>query len=154
MKPSAQETAGWAIVGLAFVALALLAFDLGLGAPPLRILFGWGALLLVPALVAGGLALILASRRGWRVRWVPIVCAEVIFLALLGLSHISSTAGLADALLGVRGGLMGWGISGFLLELLSPVLVWLVLLLITLGALAVLLYSLPREWIAASAVAR
>ena len=57
MKSSAQETAGWAIVGLAGIALLLLIFSLGLDAPPLRILFGWGAFLVVPALIAGGLGL-------------------------------------------------------------------------------------------------
>ncbi|MGE5603756.1 MAG: DNA translocase FtsK 4TM domain-containing protein, partial [Nitrososphaerales archaeon] len=147
MKSSAQETAGWALVALAAFALPLLVLDLGLDAPPLRILFGWGAFLVVPALVAGGLGLVLADRRQWRIRWIPVACAEVLFLCLLGLSHISSSAGLADALLGQGGGLMGWGISGFLLQFLPPALVWLVLILIVAAALVGLLLSLPPDWI-------
>jgi DNA segregation ATPase FtsK/SpoIIIE, S-DNA-T family len=146
LKPSAQETAGWAIVGLACIALLLLVFNLGLDAPPLRVLFGWGALLVIPALLAGGLALVFAERKHWRVRWIPVVCAELFFLCLLGMSHISSTAGLADALMGRRGGLMGWGISEFLLVFLSSPLVWAVLILAAVAALAGLFFSLPPEW--------
>jgi DNA segregation ATPase FtsK/SpoIIIE, S-DNA-T family len=146
VRSSAQEAAGWAVVGAAFVALVLLVFNLGLDAPPLRILFGWGAFLIVPAIAAGGLALVLADRKGWRIRWIPVVCVEVFFLCLLGLSHISSTDGLADALLGLRGGLMGWGISGILLQFFPIALVWLVLIVVACAALAGLFIGLPKEW--------
>ena len=68
MKRSALEWTGWALAALALVALPLLVLNFGLGAPPLRILFGWGAYLIVPGLLAGGLALAFAEQRGWRER--------------------------------------------------------------------------------------
>ena len=102
--------------------------------------------LLVPGLIAGGLALAIAERRHWRVRWIPVVCVELLLLCLLGLSHISARQGLADALLGHRGGLVGWGISGFLLTFLPSLIVWLVLILAAIAALAVLVLSLPSDW--------
>lgn len=147
MKSSAQETAGWVLVGLALVALVLTALDFGLDAPPLSILFGWGAFLVVPALAAAGVGLVLADREGWRIRWIPVLCAEMLFLCLLGMSHISSTAGLSDALLGQRGGLMGWGVSESLLLFLPPLLVWFVMVVIACAALAGLFLSLPPDWI-------
>ncbi len=146
MKSSAQEMAGWAVVGLALVALLLLVFSFGLAAPPLRILFGWGGFLVIPALAAGGLALVFGYRKGWAVRWLPIVCAELCLLFLLGMSHLNSATGLADALAGRRGGLMGWGISQFLLTFLAPAPAWVVLILAALAALIGVFLSMPLAW--------
>lgn len=140
--------AGWSIVGLAPVALLALALDFGLDAPPLRVVFGWGAFLAPPALAAGGLALAYAERKRWRVRWVPVVSVELFLLCLLGLSHLSSSAGLPDALAGRRGGLMGWGISEFLLIFLPSVASRIVLVSAALVGLAALFFSVPPDWTA------
>ncbi len=146
MKRSVQDIVGWAIAGFTLVALALLALDFGLSAPLLRLLFGWGAYLLPPALLVGGLSLAFAERRGWQVRFIGIASAEAIFLCLLALSHLGSEAGLADALLGRRGGLAGWGISQFLLLFLPPVLVWTVFILAVLAGLVGVYVNLPPSW--------
>jgi len=141
-----QDIIGWAIAGFTLVALALLALDFGLSASPLRICFGWGAYLLPPALLAGGLSLAFAQRQGWQVRFLALACAEAVFLCLLALSHLGSEMGLADALLGTRGGLAGWGISQFLLTFLPPALVWMLLILAALAGLVGVYVNLPRSW--------
>ncbi len=145
---------------MALVALPLLVFSFGLGAPPLRILFGPGAYLLVPGLLAGGIALAFAERRGWRARWPAILALEALFLGLLALAHAGAQYGLADAMLGRRGGLAGWGLNEFLRIFLPAPLVWLLLIALALGALAALFFAVPPGWVerpralAAAALAR
>lgn len=147
MNRNTQAWVGWAIAGLAPIALFLAVFDLGQAAPPLRVFLGWGAFLVPAALFTGGLALVEADRRHWRLRWQAVAWAELFVLCLLGLSHMAAAAGLADALLGRRGGLAGWGVSQLLDVFLPPVLVWVALILLTLGAAFGLLISLPPAWL-------
>jgi S-DNA-T family DNA segregation ATPase FtsK/SpoIIIE len=142
------EWTGWALAALSLVALPLLVFDFGLGAPLLRILFGWGAYLFVPGLLAGGLALAYSERQGWQVRWAAILAVEALFIGLLALSHAGAQFGLADAMLGRRGGLIGWGINEFLRSVLPETLVWLLLVAALLTALVALALTLPPEWTA------
>ncbi len=148
LKRSVLEWTGRALAGLSLAALPLLVLDFGLGAPLLRILFGWGAYLLIPGLLAGGLALATSERRGWQVRWRAILALEVLFLGLLALSHAGAQFGLADAMLGRRGGLIGWGINEFLRIVLPQSLIWLLLIALTLGALVALALTLPPSWTA------
>ena len=147
MNRNTQVWVGWAMAGLAPVALFLLMFDLGNAAPPLRIFLGWGAFLAPPALFAGGLALVEADRRRWLLRWQAVAWGELFVLCLLGLSHLGAGDGLAGALLGRRGGLAGWGVSQAVEVVLPRVLAWIALLLLTFGSLAGLLRSLPGSWL-------
>ena len=93
----------------------------------LRQIFGWGAypLFFILALVG----LLLAVRRVKRplsthIRPSQIVGLELIWLALLPISHLLTNATQADAYLGLGGGLMGWALSEPLLELIGPFLTW------------------------------
>ena len=143
-----MEWTGWALAAISLVALPLLVLDFGLSAPLLRILFGWGAYLLVPALLAGGLALALSERRPWRFRWPAVLALETLFIALLALAHAGSSFGLAEALLGRRGGLVGWGVNELLRIFLPQPLVWLLLFALAIGALVALALTLPPRWTA------
>ena len=135
------------MAGLAPVALFLLMFDLGNAAPPLKIFLGWGAFLAPVALFAGGLALVEADRRRWTLRWQAVAWAELFVLCLLGVSHLGAADSLSQALLGKRGGLAGWGVSQALDVVLPRILAWLVLVLLTIGALAGFVVSLPAAWL-------
>jgi DNA segregation ATPase FtsK/SpoIIIE, S-DNA-T family len=140
------EWTGWALAAVSLVALLLLVLDFGLGMPLLRILFGWGAYLLVPALFFAGLALALSERQGWRVRWLAILAMEVLFVGLLALAHAGSQFGLADAMLGRRGGLVGWGVNEMLRIFLPQPAISLLLVLVALAAAAALVVTLPPAW--------
>ncbi len=135
------------MAGLAPVALFLLMFDLGNAAPPLKIFLGWGAFLAPAALFAGGLALVEADRRRWTLRWQAVAWAELFVLCLLGVSHLGAADSLAEALLGKRGGLAGWGVSQALDVVLPRVLAWIALVLLTIGSLAGFVHSLPASWL-------
>jgi S-DNA-T family DNA segregation ATPase FtsK/SpoIIIE len=106
------------------------------------------------------LALAFTERRGWRVRWPAILALETLFVALLALAHAGSQFGLADAMLGRRGGLIGWGVNELLRIFLPQPLVSVLLLALTATALVALALTLPPDWIArprallASAAAR
>ena len=89
--------------------------------------FGWGAypLFFILALVG----LLIALRKIERplsthIRTSQIVGLELIWLTLLPLSHILTGATLADAYLGLGGGLVGWALSEPLLDLIGPFLTW------------------------------
>jgi S-DNA-T family DNA segregation ATPase FtsK/SpoIIIE len=83
----------------------------------LRRMFGWGAYLVVFAMMAGGVLLLwdeLRQRLSAPLR--AIVSLEVLFVALLGLSHlfVPTDAALQVAEQGRGGGYIGWAISYFL----------------------------------------
>jgi hypothetical protein len=91
MKTSRDDLIGWSLVGAGLVALILLVP--GLAATwvpaPMRVLLGWGAFIVIPAIILGGVMLAFAGRLGWEVRWRAIVFGEVLILAILGLLHLS-----------------------------------------------------------------
>ena len=93
--------------------------------------FGWGAypLFFILALVGLLIALRKAKRPlSTHIHTSQIVGLELIWLTLLPLSHVLSGATLADAYLGLGGGLVGWALSEPLLELIGPFLTWLLYL--------------------------
>jgi S-DNA-T family DNA segregation ATPase FtsK/SpoIIIE len=147
LKRSALEWTGWALAAISLVALPLLVLDFGLGAPLLRILFGWGAFLFIPSLLLAGLSLAFSERRGWRVRWPAILALEALFVGILALAHAGAQFGLADAMLGRRGGLVGWGVTEALRIFLPDPVVWLLLSALIFGALAALALAVPPQWI-------
>ena len=91
MKTSRNDLIGWGLVGAGLIALMLLVPGLApaRGPAPMRVLLGWGAFIAVPAVILGGVALAFAGRMGWEVHWRAIVFGELMFLAVLGLLHLS-----------------------------------------------------------------
>lgn len=103
----------------------------------LRYLFGWGVFPIAVALLLAGLlwiAHLLDRPVKWR--WRPFVGAELVFFALLGLTHALAGSrdpwALVDA--GWGGGLVGWAVSVTLATYLgAPLTVLLLLALTVLG---------------------
>jgi S-DNA-T family DNA segregation ATPase FtsK/SpoIIIE len=145
-----QELAGLALMVLAIVALLSL-FSITSGtvsnglADLLRQVFGWGALPV--GLVIGGIGVWLLLRRlhlVTSVRWDIVIALEILFLAGLALTHLlgGDEDMLALARRGGGGGLLGWGISTALTDLIGRTAGGLLLLSAVLGALGTLLYAL------------
>jgi DNA segregation ATPase FtsK/SpoIIIE, S-DNA-T family len=149
LKRGGQDTAGLVVVAAGLVALLLLLplFSAGLEAVPLRILFGWGAYIIVPALLGGGAAIVFASRARWRVRWVPLALAELLLLVLLALTHATRPDPLNDAFAGHGGGLAGWAFGQILVELAGLTFARVALVLIALLVVAALVLTLPPGWL-------
>jgi DNA segregation ATPase FtsK/SpoIIIE, S-DNA-T family len=139
-----------ALIGLA--ALFLYVPDLLNGGPaPLVVLFGWGALAVVAALIVGGIIIAFAPKMGWQVRWWPVAAGELLFLTLLMLAHLvlASDRGaeaLDAALAGQGGGLVGWAFSRLLIKAGGLEAAWIVTILALVAALWFLWRTLPPEW--------
>ena len=74
MKLTRNEIVGLVLVVVGLIALVLLLPGL-VGRPgpaPMRVLFGWGAVIVVLALILGGLAVLFSNRMGWEIRWLTI----------------------------------------------------------------------------------
>jgi len=105
----------------------------------LRQVFGWGAYPLFFIIALSGL--LIAVRKVKRplstqIKPSQIVGLELIWLALLPISHILTGATLPDAYLGLGGGLVGWALSEPLLDLIGPFLTWSLYLALLLWGLA------------------
>ena len=105
----------------------------------LRQVFGWGAYPLFFIIALSGL--LIAVRKVKRplsphIRPSQIVGLELIWLALLPISHIISGATLPDAYLGLGGGLVGWALSEPLIDLIGPFLTGVLYLALLLWGLA------------------
>ncbi|MGQ9491457.1 MAG: DNA translocase FtsK [Anaerolineae bacterium] len=150
MKLTRDERLGLALAAVGLLALLLLAPILGKqdGPPPLQLVFGWGAVVLAPALVLAGLLIAFAGRLGWQVRWRAIALAEALFWAVLTLVHLFLPDPLAAALAGRGGGVVGWATAQALIDVFGLTVAR---GLAAAGALAlvVLLWrALPPSWIA------
>lgn len=155
-----QELSGLALIVLASLSLLGLlstapgTLNEGL-ALLLRQVFGLGALPVGVFLGAlGGYLLVVGLRRQLAesalpprpLRWDVVVCAEVLFVAALGLVHLLAERddSLELARAGGGGGLLGWGIRTVLVNLLGKTASGLLLLSLVLGALGGLLLLLAR----------
>jgi S-DNA-T family DNA segregation ATPase FtsK/SpoIIIE len=137
-----QEILGVLLLSVGGVtALALLSVTRGalseLWVLFLRRIFGWGVYLVVIALLAGGLVLIWDDlRKRISIEGRRTFGFEVLFLALLGLSHlmVAPEQGYALAQRGGGGGYIGWALSYFLADALGrPVAVLVFLPVAALG---------------------
>ena len=133
MKTSRNDLIGWGLVGAGLVALMLLVPGLASarGPAPIRVLLGWGAFIAIPAVILGGVMLAFAGRLGWEVRWRAVVFGEVLFLAILGLLHLSLAQPLDAGWAGVGGGIVGQGMTQPLTDLLGTFGARLVMLVAT-----------------------
>jgi len=148
MKTSRNDLIGWGLVVVGLIALMLLLPGLtSAGGPaPMRVLLGWGAFIAVPAVILGGVLLAFAGRLGWEVRWRAVVCGELLFLAILGLLHLSLAQPIDAGWSGIGGGVVGQAMSQPLAELLGTFGARLVLLVAAAAAIWALWISLPPRW--------
>ncbi len=149
MKLPSLAAIGLMLVVAGLVALMLLMPGLftATGPAPLRVIFGWGAFLIAPALILGGLAVAFAPKMGWQVRWPAIFWGEMVVLALLTLAHLGVAQPLEMALNGRGGGLVGWAFSQFFLALPAP-LAWATALIGLIVCAWFLGRALPGAWLA------
>jgi S-DNA-T family DNA segregation ATPase FtsK/SpoIIIE len=148
MKTSRNDLIGWGLVGAGLIALMLLVPGLApaRGPAPMRVLLGWGAFIVIPAVILGGVMLAFAGRLGWEVRWRAIACGELLFLALIGLIHVSFAPETDAGWAGGGGGIVGQGLTQPLRDLLGTFGARLVLLAVTAAAIWALWVSLPPRW--------
>jgi DNA segregation ATPase FtsK/SpoIIIE, S-DNA-T family len=140
-----DEILGIALIGLGLIALLLwLPLGSNAGPGPLAAGFGWGAAVIVVAAVLGGIAIAFAGRFGWQVRWQAIASLELLLISLLAFSHVGQPLAAAEA--GEGGGLVGWGISQLLTEVLGPTGTRLALLAIAGLAIWLTWRALPDDW--------
>jgi DNA segregation ATPase FtsK/SpoIIIE, S-DNA-T family len=154
-----NETLGLALLVAGLVALLLLLPGLfNAAAPPLQVMFGWGAFVVVAALVGGGIGLYLAPAmhrrfagpRGRAVpstsptrEWRAVAFAELLLLLLLVLTHLATGRSLEAALAGQGGGLVGWAGSALLVGLVGATAAW----GIVLAVVALTVWLLCREFL-------
>jgi DNA segregation ATPase FtsK/SpoIIIE, S-DNA-T family len=135
-----NETLSIALLGAGLVALILLLPGLfNTPAPPLQILLGWGAFVIVVGLVGGGVGLHLAPvlrehfarQDGHRpslklpdVGWRAVALGELLLLLLLVLTHLATGLSLEAALSGQGGGLAGWAGSTLLTDIVGRFPAW------------------------------
>ncbi len=151
------ELAGLALVVLAIVILlGLLSITSGAVsdglANLLRQVFGWGAIPAGAAIGGAGVWFLLrglrsaapglAGRPTGTVRWDVVVAIEILFVAGLALLHLLSSGDdpLALAAAGEGGGLVGWGISTALADLIGRTAAGLLLLSFVLTTLGISLF--------------
>ncbi len=110
----------------------------------LRQLFGWGA---IPVALGGGwlgIVLLFGSLRHESrplVRWDVIIGVELFLVSGLSLLHlfVGGEEGLATALAGTGGGVVGWGISALLVDLVGKIVASGILALLFMAAIGLLL---------------
>jgi S-DNA-T family DNA segregation ATPase FtsK/SpoIIIE len=151
------ELTGLALIVLAIVVLlGLLSVTSGAVsdgiANLLRQVFGWGAVPVGAAMGAAGVWLLVTGlscaapglTRGpaGAVRWDVVVVLEVLFLAGLALLHLLSSGDdpLMQAAAGEGGGLLGWGVSAALADLIGRTAAGLLLLSVILATLGTSLF--------------
>jgi len=94
------------------------------GVAPLRFAFGWGAFILAPALLLGGVLIVVSVIRGRRIPWIAVALAEAGTLALLILVHMAMSDRSQAVLDGSGGGVVGWAGSELLVFVAGPRVAW------------------------------
>ncbi|MBM4460278.1 MAG: hypothetical protein FJ011_21350, partial [Chloroflexi bacterium] len=124
MNQPKNSILGSALLVAGLVALLLLTPGVVsvVGPAPLRVAFGWGAYVVVVALVLGGLAIAFADRLGRQVRWDAVLYGECLFLAALAFTALATGADGQDAWRGRGGGIVGWALAQLLAALLGELL--------------------------------
>jgi S-DNA-T family DNA segregation ATPase FtsK/SpoIIIE len=153
------------VAGLAAL-LLLLPGLFSSGAPPLQVALGWGAFVVVAALVGGGVGLFLVPKLSDHVTprlhrhlagrgggpaslqipasgWKAVAFAELLLLILLVVTHLAIGHSLELAIAGQGGGLVGWAGSALLVGLVGEAAAWVIALSIT----AVTAWLLFREFL-------
>jgi hypothetical protein len=162
-----NESLSIALLVAGLAALLLLLPDLfSAGAPPLQVALGWGAFVVVAALVGGGVGLFFVPRLSHHVTprpyrhfagrvggsvslqipasgWKAVAFAELLLLTLLVVTHLAVGHSLELALAGQGGGLVGWAGSALLVGLVGEAAAWVIALSIT----AVTAWLLFREFL-------
>jgi DNA segregation ATPase FtsK/SpoIIIE, S-DNA-T family len=88
----------------------------------LKLAFGWGSVLLLAALAYGGYLLINPRRRDLKeINWQRFVVLEISVFSLLILLTFVGGHSIDRAEAGLDGGLIGWGLSEFLTQILGPI---------------------------------
>jgi S-DNA-T family DNA segregation ATPase FtsK/SpoIIIE len=148
VKLTRSEIGGLVVTGAGLIALMLLLPGLAgrPGPAVMRVLFGWGAILVVLGLVIGGLVVFLSHRLGWEIRWLLVAGGELIFLASLTAIHLSFSDPLAAALAGEGGGLLGWAARDALRSVLPEALAWGVVASVFAAGIWLVWLGLPEEW--------
>ena len=142
-----REIAGVLLIALGGVtALALLSVTRGTLSAVwvlfLRRVFGWGAYLAVLAMIAAGVLLLWEDlRERLSVPLRAIVSLEVLFVALLSLSHlfVATDKSLQVAEQGRGGGYIGWALSYFLITAVGHTVALILLLAAAVASLFLLL---------------
>ena len=148
MKLTRNEIVGLVLVAVGLIALILLLPGL-VGRPgpaPMRVLFGWGAVIVVLALILGGLAVLFSNRRGWAIRGLTIAGGELMFLAVVTAAHLGAGDPLASALAGNGGGLLGWAARDALRSVLPLPAAWAVTGVVFGAGFCLLWLGLPERW--------
>jgi S-DNA-T family DNA segregation ATPase FtsK/SpoIIIE len=129
LSPLQRELMGLGLLVLAIITLLSL-FSVTSGALSdgwailLRQLFGWGTIPVAVGVGWLGILLLLGSLRDEAaplLRWDVIIGVELILVAGLSLLHlfVAGDEGLATALAGAGGGLVGWGVSTLLVDVVG-----------------------------------
>ncbi len=150
MKITRDEQLGLILALAGLIALLLLVPLTGEGGGPplLRVVFGWGAVVLAPALALGGVLIAFSGRLGWQVRWPAIALLEVLFWAVLTIVHLYLSDPLAAALAGRGGGVVGWASAQALVDVFGLTAARVISAAGSLILLALLWRTLPASWTA------
>jgi S-DNA-T family DNA segregation ATPase FtsK/SpoIIIE len=125
---------GWLMITLAFISLiGLLEWNTGYLLANytafLRRLFGWGSYFVLIGFFALGIdSLRITIHPDRKIKLGKIILIELIAVCLLPLLSILNQHSLPEALQGMHGGIVGWGLAELLLFLLPPLLAALLLI--------------------------
>jgi S-DNA-T family DNA segregation ATPase FtsK/SpoIIIE len=155
LSPLQRELMGLGLLVLAIITLLSL-FSVTSGALSdgwailLRQLFGWGTIPVAVGVGWLGILLLLGSLRDESVpllRWDVIIGVELIFIAGLSLLHlfVGGDEALATALAGAGGGLVGWGVSTLLTDLVGKWVTGAILALFSMAGVGLLIRFLSAE---------
>nr|MBC7245796.1 DNA translocase FtsK 4TM domain-containing protein [Chloroflexota bacterium] len=150
-----KEILGVLLIALGGVtALALLSITRGTlskaWSMSLRRIFGWGAYPMVLLLLVAGLLFLWDDlRKRLSIPTRSIVALEILFVALLGLSHLVIAPGqsLLAAEKGQGGGYIGWAVSYFLIAAVGRTISFLILLLAIFVSICLLFRLNWNEWV-------